>query len=252
MGDNEPVDDISSCLEESLKRVFVVIPMFNEEESIGCVLTDLPAVRRVFVVDNGSTDNGPAIAREAKATVVTETRRGYGQACLAGIAAIDECFAVGSTEDAEAAIVVFLDGDYSDHPDELPLLIEPIVRDKADFVVGSRTLGERESGAMHFQAIFGNRLACWLMRLFWRANFSDLGPFRAIRYRSLKQLDMQDTNYGWTIEMQIKAVRQQLCCSEIPVSYRRRIGVSKISGTISGTFKAGYKILLTVWRQRFS
>jgi len=235
---------------QTLDRTFVIIPMLNEEKSIALVLKDLPAVRQVIVVDNGSTDDGPSIAREAGAIVISEPRRGYGQACLAGITEVDrELKSLAETIDDP--IVAFLDGDYSDHPDELPHLLRPLAEDKADFVIGSRAAGVREQGAMHPQAIFGNWLACSLMRLFWGARFTDLGPFRVIRYETLKELGMQDRDFGWTIEMQIKAAEKQIRFVEIPVSYRRRVGVSKISGTVSGTIKAGYKILYTIFRYRF-
>ena len=232
---------------ENFSNVHVIVPMLNEENSIGRVLDDLPPVRQVIVVDNGSTDAGPAIAAQRGARVIREDRRGYGQACLAGLAELDSL-----CPPASQGIVVFLDADYSDHPDELPQLIEPIENGTADFVIGSRALGQRQRGAMPMQAVFGNWLACTLMRLFWRgARFTDLGPFRAIRARALHQLQMQDTNFGWTIEMQIKAVQHGLRILEVPVSYRRRIGTSKISGTVAGTIRAGYKILYTLFRFRF-
>lgn len=235
----------------ALNNVFVIIPMLNEQDSIGLVLQDLPAVRQVIVVDNGCTDRSPAIARQLGAHVISEPQRGYGKACLAGIAYVDEQVALLSLAEAEAILVVFLDGDYSDHPNELEHLLHPIVAEDADLVIGSRSSGSREKGAMHFQAIFGNWLACTLMRWFWGASFTDLGPFRAIRYASLRSLEMQDADFGWTIEMQIKATRRKLRCCEVPVSYRRRLGVSKISGTVSGTFRAGCKILFTIYKYRF-
>ena len=221
--------------------------MLNEERSIGLVLDDLPDVIEVIVVDNGSTDDGPAIAKSKGATVIPEPQRGYGKACLTGIAHVTK-----NITDPETAIIAFIDGDYSDHPDELPILVSKIEDEEFDFVVGSRTRGSREKGAMHFQAIFGNWLACSLMRLFWGVKFSDLGPFRAIRYEPLLELGMRDENFGWTIEMQIKAFRYGLEIEEVPVSYRRRIGVSKISGTVSGTIRAGYKILWTIFKYRFT
>ena len=221
--------------------------MLNEERSIGLVLDDLPDVIEVIVVDNGSTDDGPAIAKSKGATVILEPQRGYGKACLTGIAHVTK-----NITDPETAIIAFIDGDYSDHPDELPILVSKIEDEEFDFVVGSRTRGSREKGAMHFQAIFGNWLACSLMRLFWGVKFSDLAPFRAIRYEPLLELGMRDENFGWTIEMQIKAFRYGLEIEEVPVSYRRRIGVSKISGTVSGTIRAGYKILWTIFKYRFT
>lgn len=234
----------SAKSEQALANTYVIIPMLNEEGSIELVLGDLPEVAAVIVVDNGSIDNSPTLARNAGAIVVSEPQRGYGKACLTGIAKVKELA-------NKHAIVVFVDGDFSDHPNELPMLLDPIVENQADFVVGTRSLGRREQGSMHFQAVFGNRLACALMRIFWGAKFTDLGPFRAIRMSALESLRMCDENYGWTIEMQIKAFQHQLRIKEVPVSYRRRIGVSKISGTISGTLKAGYKILYTIFKYRF-
>ena len=222
-------------------RTLVLIPAFNEARAIGRVIGAIPAglVDEVVVVDNASTDETARTARAAGATVLREDRRGYGYACLRGIA-----YAKTRAPD----VVVFLDGDYSDHPDEMGRLLAPILAGEADFVVGSRMTGEREPGALLPQALVGNRLACGLMRLFWRARFTDLGPFRAIRFADLLALDMRDTTYGWTVEMQIKAVRAGLRCAEVPVSYRRRIGVSKITGTVAGTVKASAKILWMIAR----
>ena len=227
-----------------LSHTIVIIPMLNEEESIGLVLKHLPKVREVVVCDNGSTDDSPRIASECGATVVDQPKRGYGAACLKGLQYIASLI-------PEPEIVVFLDGDFSDHPEEIVSLVAEIQNEGFDFVVGSRVLGKREKGAMLFQAIFGNRLACFLMWLFWGVRHTDLGPFRAIRYRSLCDLEMSDQNYGWTIEMQIRAAEEKLETTEIPVSYRCRIGKSKISGTILGSIKAGYKILFTIFRYRF-
>lgn len=227
---------------KSLKSVWVVIPVYNEEDSLPLVLRDLPSVGQVIVVDNGSTDRSAELARQHGATVVREPRRGYGSACLAGLAAIQS----GALSAKPPEVVVFLDGDYSDHPDQLSELVEPILGGEFDFVIGSRMRGEREPGALLPQAFFGNRLACFLMWLCWGARFSDLGPFRAISWSTLQNLGMSDRNYGWTVEMQIKATVAGLRSHEVPVPYRRRIGTSKISGTISGTFKAGYKILYTI------
>ncbi|MEM9663408.1 MAG: glycosyltransferase family 2 protein [Bacteroidota bacterium] len=220
-------------------RTLVIIPAFNEARAIGRVISDIPAglVDEVVVVNNASTDETEANARAAGATVLTELQRGYGFACLRGIA-------YAKTQQPE--VVVFLDGDYSDHPDEMDRLLAPILRGEADFVLGSRMRGPREAGAMLPQAILGNWLACSLMRSIWGARYTDLGPFRAIRFADLLALDMQDTTFGWTIEMQIKAVLAGLRYREVPVSYRKRVGVSKITGTVTGTLKASYKILWTI------
>ena len=221
--------------------VRVIIPAFNEARSIGLVVGDIPngLVDEVVVVNNASTDETVANATAAGATVITETRRGYGYACLAGIEYVDR---------QGTDIVVFLDGDYSDHPDEMESLVAPIADGIADMVIGSRMLGHRESGAMLPQAVIGNRLACALMRRYWGATYTDLGPFRAIRMDSLRALNMQDRTFGWTIEMQIKAIQAELRIREVPVSYRRRVGVSKITGTVSGTVKASWRILTTIFK----
>lgn len=226
-----------------LTGVTVVIPALNEAESLPFVLRDLPQVGRVIVVDNGSTDATATVAHDGGAMVVGELRRGYGAACLKGLATVDELVKGGQ---ARPQVIVFVDADYSDHPDQLPRLVEPILTGVADFVLGSRLLGTREPGAMPPQSIFGNRLACFLMRLLFGTRYTDLGPFRAIDYRSLLQLRMSDQNFGWTVEMQIKAARHGLRMVEVPVPYRRRIGQSKISGTVLGTIKAGYKILYLI------
>ena len=222
-------------------RILVIIPAFNEARAISKVIGDIPhgLVDEVVVVNNASTDETGQRAREAGATVVREERRGYGQACLKGL---------NYARYREPDIVVFLDGDYSDHPDEMTALVAPIVCGDADFVVGSRMKGKRERGAMLPQAVVGNHLACFLMRLFWNARYTDLGPFRAIRYSELLRLDMQDRTFGWTIEMQIKAALLDLRTVEIPVSYRHRVGVSKITGTVAGTIRASVKIMWTILR----
>ena len=222
-------------------RVAVIIPALNEERSLPLVLADLPhaILEEIVVVDNGSSDKTAELAHAGGATVLSEQRRGYGWACLAGIAHLK-----ASMPD----IVVFLDADYSDHPDELPAVIAPIVSGQYDMVIGSRTKGEAESGALLPHARFGNSLAAFLIQLLYGFRYSDLGPFRALRFTSLLELGMTDCTYGWTVEMQIKAIRKGLRITEVPVRYRKRIGTSKVSGTVKGTIMAGYKILWTVFR----
>ena len=238
---------VTDCLD----AVIVIIPALNEEKSLPLVLRDLPTVGKVIVVDNGSTDATARVATDAGAIVVSEPARGYGAACLRGLAEIEQLVAAG---ERPPSIVAFLDGDYSDYPERLPDLVTPIVEDRADFVLGSRMLGQREPGAMPPQSVFGNWLACLLMRTLFGTRYTDLGPFRAIRYESLKRLKMTDRNFGWTVEMQIKATRAGLRIEEVQVPYRRRIGQSKISGTFLGSMKAGYKILYLIgkygWQQR--
>ena len=227
----------------SLNDVTVVIPAFNEQDSLPKVLCDLPQVGEVIVANNGSTDRTAEIAAAAGARVVNEPRKGYGSACLAGLGAIEQQIKNGGVA---PKIVAFLDADFSDHPEQLLELLDPIFDGRADFVLGSRIMGQREAGAMPPQSLYGNHLACWLMRLFFGAHYTDLGPFRAITYEKLKRLEMSDTNFGWTIEMQIKAAKTKLRTLELPVRYRKRIGASKISGTIRGTILAGSKILYTI------
>lgn len=224
--------------------VAVVIPALNEEASLPLVLRAIPPALTtdVVVVDNGSHDRTAEVARAAGAHVVAETQRGYGAACLRGLAEL------ATRPAGPPGIVVFLDADFSDHPDEMPALVQPIRARTHDFVLGSRLAGNREAGAMPPQSVWGNRLACFLMRLFFGGQYTDLGPFRAIRWDVLEQLGMVDRNFGWTVEMQIKAARQKIRYTEVPVSYRRRIGASKISGTVSGTIKAGSKILYLIAR----
>jgi hypothetical protein len=223
-------------------RIDVVIPALNEETSLPLVLAALPRppVRRVVVADNGSQDATARVAREGGAVVVPAERRGYGSACLAGLDWL--------RRNDPPDVVVFVDADFSDHPDELPRVVAPILADEADLVIGSRVLGNRERGALLPQARAGNLVACLLIRLLYSHRFTDLGPFRAIRWDALERLAMADPNFGWTAEMQVKALRHRLRATEVPVSYRKRVGVSKITGTISGTLRAGYKILWTVLR----
>ncbi|MBW2063550.1 MAG: glycosyltransferase family 2 protein [Deltaproteobacteria bacterium] len=219
-------------------RISVIIPALNEATSIGKVISSLPPwVDDIIVVDNGSSDNTAAIARACGARVVYEQRRGYGSACLAGIRSL-----------GETDIVAFLDGDLSDYPEEIHGLVDSIAQGRADLVIGSRILGKREKGALTPQARFGNWLSCFLIRLFWGFSYTDLGPFRAISCSSLTTLNMADPDYGWTVEMQVKAVQCGLRILEIPVKYRRRLGTSKISGTLKGVILAGIKILFTVFR----
>lgn len=221
----------------------VIIPAFNEARSIGHVIGDIPdaLVNEIIVVNNASKDETMLRAEQAGATVLDEPRRGYGQACLRGLEYLKEL-------DTQPDIVVFLDADYSDSPDEMDVVVRPIMKDQADLVIGSRALGESEKGAMQPQQIFGNWLATRMIKLFYGVRFSDLGPFRAIRFDKLMQIDMQDKTFGWTVEMQVKAAKHGLSVTEVPVSYKKRIGVSKISGTISGTIKAGYKIIYTIFK----
>ncbi len=215
------------------KRISVVIPALNEANAIARVITDIPEwVDEIVVADNGSTDGTPEIARVNGAKIVRESERGYGAACLAGIAAC-----------RKADVIVFLDGDYSDHPEELGLIVDPVATGACEFVIGSRVTGNAKRGALTIQQRFGNWLACKLMNGLWRTCYTDLGPFRAIDARALRRLGMQDRTYGWTVEMQIKAALLGLTVQEVPVSYRPRIGVSKISGTVKGTILAGTKIL---------
>jgi glycosyltransferase involved in cell wall biosynthesis len=229
-------------MSETQLRIAVLIPALNEETTLPRVLADLPKtlVEEVVVVDNGSSDQTSAVARTGGATVLSEPRRGYGWACLAGIEYL---------KTKAPDILVFLDGDYSDHPDELPVVVQPILTEGYDLVIGSRTKGEADPGALLPQARFGNALATFLIRLFYGFHYSDLGPFRAIRFPALLKLGMKDRTYGWTVEMQIKAIRQGLRITEVPVCYRKRAGgASKVSGTLKGTVLAGYKILWTVFR----
>jgi len=220
-------------------KIAVIIPAYNEEASIGRVIAAIPRppVDDVVVANNNSSDRTAEVAQDAGARVVLAAERGYGAACLQGI---EEARRLG------AEIIIFLDGDFSDYPEEIPLLIAPILEEKFDMVIGSRIRGRRERGALTPQQRFGGWLACALMKLFFHANYTDLGPFRAIAMPALERLNMQDRNYGWTVEMQIKAARANLRVTEIPVRYRKRIGKSKISGTVKGVILAGWKIVTTI------
>ena len=224
-------------------KISVIIPALNEEESIGLVLNDIPGetVEEIIVVDNGSKDNTVTVAKKLGASVVLEPLIGYGAACLRGISMLNK----------DTDIVVFLDADYSDYPQDLHTVVKPIVYGKAAMVIGSRMSGTREKGALLPQAVFGNKLATFLIRLFWGFKYTDLGPFRAIKYKDLLALNMIDKNFGWTVEMQIKALKKGLRIMEVPVRYRKRIGKSKITGTFSGTVRAGVKIIYTIFKYGF-
>jgi glycosyltransferase involved in cell wall biosynthesis len=229
--------------EHPFPRVVVIIPAFNEENSVQKVIRDIPKtlVSEIVVVNNNSSDATSENAGAAGATVLSEPRQGYGFACLKGIEYV-------SRQNPTPDIVVFVDADYSDHPEEMPKLVAPIVEQGYDLVIGSRALGNRERGAMLPQQIFGNWLATTLMRGLYGTKFTDLGPFRAIRFDQLMAIGMKDQTYGWTVEMQLKAAKLGLRCCEVPVTYRKRIGVSKVSGTVKGTMMAGYKIITTIFR----
>ena len=222
----------------------LIIPALDEEPALGLTLARVPKrlYQQIIVADNGSRDRTAEIARQAGATVVTEPERGYGAACLRALASLPP----------EAETVVFMDADSSDDPSEAASLLEPILKGRADFVLGSRTLGKAEKGSLQPHQRFGNKLATFLIRVLFGYRYTDLGPFRAIRVEALRKLDMRDRNYGWTIEMQIKAVRHKLRIEEVPVSYRNRIGVSKVSGNLKASVLAGIKILWTVFRYRWN
>ncbi|MEP5254870.1 MAG: glycosyltransferase family 2 protein [Winogradskyella arenosi] len=228
-----------------MPKIKVIIPAYNEEASIPLVIKDIPSiVDEVIVVSNNSTDNTEINAKNAGATVLVEKRKGYGFACLKGMDYI-------SKQKNTTDIVVFLDGDYSDYPEELTKLVQPIINQNIDFVVGARVKALREDGSMTTPQIFGNWLATSLMRLFFRSTFTDLGPFRAIKYSTLLDLNMEDKTYGWTVEMQLKVLKRKISYKEIPVNYRNRIGVSKVSGTIKGAIFAGIKILTWIFKYSF-
>lgn len=224
-------------------KIVVIIPAMNEEGSIGKVVAALPKdlVFQTLVCNNNSTDATKEVAEKAGAIVLDEINPGYGWACLKGMAHVAEW-------EIKPDIIVFIDGDFSDYPEELPLLVAPIIENEIDMVIGSRALGKKVKGSMTFPQVFGNWLATRLMRLFYRVKYTDLGPFRAIKYDKLVALDMQDKTYGWTIEMQIKAAKKKLKTCEVPVNYKKRIGVSKVSGTVKGTIMAGYKILWAIFK----
>ena len=220
-----------------MKVIKVIIPAYNEANSIGHVIKDIPdIVNEVIVVSNNSTDATEDNAKKAGATVLTENRKGYGYACLKGMDHV-------SKSETTPDIIVFLDGDYSDYPEELSKIIAPILNNDVDFVVGARVKELREKGSMTGPQIFGNWLATSLMKMLFKSTFTDLGPFRAIKYEQLLALNMEDKTYGWTVEMQLKVLKQKIAYIEIPVHYRNRIGVSKVSGTVKGAIFAGVKIL---------
>jgi glycosyltransferase involved in cell wall biosynthesis len=226
---------------EMKKDTVIIIPAFNEDQSIGLVLGDIPRdrIQEIIVVDNASTDTTSKISIENGAIIVREEKRGYGRACLRGIEAVKKY---------NPTNVIFIDADYSDNPKEIPLFLNELDKG-ADLVIGSRTLGKVEKGSLLPQAIFGNWLATNLLHLFYKGKkFSDLGPFRGVRWDKLKLINMQDQDFGWTVEMQLKALIHNFNCKEVSVSYKKRIGVSKITGTLRGTFLAGYKILFIIFK----
>lgn len=224
-------------------NIIVIIPAFNEENAVGKVVRDIPKewVQEIIVVNNASTDETAKQAKKEGAVVLTENRKGYGYACLKGMAYV-------ASLPQQPDIIVFLDADYSDHPEELPLLVKPIIDEEVDLVIGSRAMGNKERGSMTPQQLFGNWLATRLLKLLYGYTFTDLGPFRAVKYDALMKIAMQDKTYGWTVEMQIKAAKLKMKCAEVPVTYRKRIGVSKVSGTVKGTIMAGYKIITTLFK----
>ena len=225
--------------------IYVIIPVYNEEASIANVIGDIPEiVSEIIVVNNNSTDETASIAENNGATVLSEKNKGYGNACLTGLGYISE-------KQQPPDIIVFLDGDYSDYPEELTKIISTIIEDNIDFVLGARTAKLRQKGAMTIPQIFGNWLATSLMRLFFGSKFTDLGPFRAIKYAKLLELHMVDKTYGWTVEMQLKVIKKKYSYVEVPVNYRKRIGVSKVSGTAKGVIFAGIKILGWIFKYSF-
>lgn len=221
----------------------VVIPAYNEQDAIQKVIEEIPSglVRDIVVVDNNSSDNTFTQASNTEATVLSEVRQGYGWACLKGIAFIAD-------KSIQPDILVFIDGDHSDYPEEMGELVKPILENNTDLVIGSRALGKKQKGSMTPQQIFGNWLSTRLMRWFYGARFTDLGPFRAIKFKKLLEMNMQDKTYGWTVEMQIKALKQGMTYAEVPVNYRKRIGFSKVSGTVKGSVLAGIKIIYLIFK----
>lgn len=226
-------------------HIAVIIPAFNEENAVGNVVNDIPKdwVKEIIVCNNNSNDKTKFNAEKAGAIVVDEPIQGYGNACLKGMAYLVE-------NNIQPDIVIFIDADYSDFPEQIPELVAPIINDNVDLVIGSRALGNKEKKSMTPQQIFGNWLATKLIKWFYKVEFTDLGPFRAVKYQSLLEINMQDKTYGWTVEMQVKAAKLKMKCVEIPVKYRVRIGKSKVSGTLKGTIMAGYKIITTIFKYR--
>ena len=238
---SRPLFTVPSISSPLIPNIAVIIPAYNEAPAIAKVLNEIPRplVSHVIVVDNASTDETASVATKAGASVAYEAEAGYGAACLNGIA---------MSKSLDVDLLVFLDGDHSDYPEEIPQLIAPILEGKCDMVIGSRAIGIVEKGALTPQQRYGNRLACFLMKRLLGAHYTDLGPFRAITMTALDQLNMSDRNYGWTVEMQIKAAKKGIRVMEVPVRYRKRIGKSKVSGTVKGVVMAGYKIIFTILR----
>jgi glycosyltransferase involved in cell wall biosynthesis len=226
-------------------QLFVVIPAHNEEQSIAKVITEVPIIEKqnIIVVSNNSTDGTEEVALKAGATVLSENRKGYGWACLKGIDYADQ---------QGAEVIVFMDGDYADYPEQMKAVIKPILEENMDMVIGSRALGNKQKGSMTVPQVFGNWLATNLLKIFYGAHFTDLGPFRAIKMDALKKLHMSDKTYGWTVEMQIKAAKYNLEFCEVPVDYKARIGTSKVSGTLKGAVLAGIKIIFAVFKYKFT